>query len=151
MKNNKKRIILIGRSASGKTTLCQRMNNQELKYHKTQTVCLFSESMIDTPGEYLEYRSYQGALLVSSTNADMILFIQSAKDDGTMFPPAYSSMFGKPVIGVITKCDLADQEGLDCARNYLRLAGVEQIFETSSVTVEGIEILMKYLSLFDKE
>ena len=47
----KKRIILIGRSAAGKTTLCQRINNEELKYHKTQTVQVINQCMIDTPGE----------------------------------------------------------------------------------------------------
>jgi len=147
MGNTKERIILIGRSAAGKTTLCQRMNNQEIKYHKTQTVHLFSESMIDTPGEYLEYRSYQGALLVSSTNADTILFVQGAAEAGTVFPPAYASMFGKPVIGVVTKCDLANRKEIEDAKNYLRLAGVGQIFETSSVSGEGIDKLMKYLRL----
>ena len=34
----KQRMMLIGRSAAGKTTLCQRINNEDLRYHKTQTV-----------------------------------------------------------------------------------------------------------------
>ena len=50
----KKRIILIGRSTAGKTTLCQRINNEELHYYKTQTVQVINKNMIDTPGEYLE-------------------------------------------------------------------------------------------------
>ena len=52
----KKRIILIGRSTAGKTTLCQRINNEELRYYKTQTVQVINQNMIDTPGEYLERR-----------------------------------------------------------------------------------------------
>lgn len=140
-------IILIGRSRAGKTTLCQRMNQQDLKYHKTQTVQLFSESMIDTPGEYLEYRSYYGALLVSSANADTILFVQDAAENGTMFPPAYASMFGKPVVGVVTKCDLADERQIEETKHYLRLAGARRIFKTSSVSGDGIDTLMKYLKL----
>ena len=52
----KKRIILIGRSTAGKTTLCQRINNEELHYYKTQTVQVINKNMIDTPGEYLERR-----------------------------------------------------------------------------------------------
>ena len=52
----KRRIILIGRSTAGKTTLCQRINHEELQYHKTQTVQIVNQSMIDTPGEYLERR-----------------------------------------------------------------------------------------------
>lgn len=46
----KKRAILIGRSMAGKTTLCQFLYHEELKYHKTQTVQLINDSMIDTPG-----------------------------------------------------------------------------------------------------
>ena len=54
MEERKKRIILIGRSAAGKTTLCQRINHEDLTYHKTQTVQVINQTMIDTPGEYLE-------------------------------------------------------------------------------------------------
>ena len=43
MEKKKKRIILIGRSAAGKTTLCQRISHAELKYHKTQTVQIINQ------------------------------------------------------------------------------------------------------------
>ena len=66
----KKRIILIGRSTAGKTTLCQRINNEELRYYKTQTVQVINQNMIDTPGEYLERRGFRGALVVTSADAD---------------------------------------------------------------------------------
>ena len=69
----KKRIILIGRSTAGKTTLCQRINNEELRYYKTQTVQVINQNMIDTPGEYLERRGFRGALVVTSADADIIL------------------------------------------------------------------------------
>ncbi|MCI6174914.1 MAG: EutP/PduV family microcompartment system protein, partial [Clostridiales bacterium] len=58
----RKRIILIGRSTAGKTTLCQRLNHEELNYCKTQTVQIINRNMIDTPGEYLERRGFRGAL-----------------------------------------------------------------------------------------
>lgn len=148
MDNSKTRVILIGRSTAGKTTLCQAIYGQELKYHKTQTVQLFNESIIDTPGEYLEYRGYRGALLVSSANADTILFVQDVAEDGSMFPPGYASLFGKPVVGAITKCDLADDKQRLRAREYLSLAGAERIFETSSFSGEGIDELMEHLKLF---
>ena len=66
----KRRIILIGRSTAGKTTLCQRINHEELQYHKTQTVQIVNQSMIDTPGEYLERRYFRGCLLYTSDAAD---------------------------------------------------------------------------------
>ena len=77
----KKRIILIGRSTAGKTTLCQRINNEELRYYKTQTVQVINQNMIDTPGEYLERRGFRGALVVTSADADIILMVQDATEE----------------------------------------------------------------------
>ena len=120
----KKRIILIGRSTAGKTTLCQRINNEELHYYKTQTVQVINKNMIDTPGEYLERRGFRGALIVTSADADIILMVQDATEGGTMFPPLFCSMFaGKPCVGIITKADLADEEQIERAKKYLKDAG----------------------------
>lgn len=141
----KKRIILIGRSASGKTTLCQYLNHEVLRYHKTQTVQIVNQSMIDTPGEYLERTYLRGALMVTSADADIIVLVQDATERGTMFPPAYTSMFAKPSIGIVTKCDLADEKQIEDAKKYLKMAGAHHIFVTSSVEGLGFETLMSEL------
>lgn len=141
----KKRIILIGRSAAGKTTLCQRINNEELKYHKTQTVQIVNQNMIDTPGEYLERRYFRGALMVTATDADVIVLVQDATEGGSMFPPAYNSMFAKPTVGVVTKQDLATPKQLEHAQKHLKAAGAGEIFIVSSVTGDGVEALVKYI------
>ena len=73
---------------------------QELQYHKTQTVQIVNQSMIDTPGEYLERRYFRGALMVTAADADTIVLVQDATEKGSMFPPAYSSMFAKPAWGL---------------------------------------------------
>ena len=62
MEKKQKRIILIGHSAAGKTTLCQYFSHQALQYHKTQTVQIINQNMIDTPGEYIE-RTYMLSLI----------------------------------------------------------------------------------------
>lgn len=141
----KKRIILIGRSAAGKTTLCQAINHEDLKYHKTQTVQVVNQNMIDTPGEYLERTYMRGALMVTSTDADLIVLVQDATENGTMFPPAYTSMFAKPAIGVVTKSDLATVRQIEDAKQYLVMAGAGQLFVTSSVDGSGISGLLEHL------
>lgn len=141
----KKRVLLIGRSAAGKTTLCQRIGREDLRYHKTQTIQVFGDAMIDTPGEYLERTRFRGALMVTAADADLIAFLQDATEEGTMFPPAYSSTFPKPVIGIVTKCDLADARAVNRAREYLTLAGAGKMFLTSSLSGEGIDELVAYL------
>ena len=145
MEERKKRIILIGRSAAGKTTLCQRINHEDLAYHKTQTVQVINQTMIDTPGEYLERRYFRGALMVTATDADVVVFVQDATEDGTMFPPAYNSQFAKPAVGVVTKSDIATPEQVERAKKYLRMAGADRMFVTSSVSGEGVDDLLKFL------
>ena len=46
-----KKIVLMGRSECGKTTLTQALKGEKIHYHKTQYVNHF-DVIIDTPGEY---------------------------------------------------------------------------------------------------
>ena len=103
--------------------------------------------MIDTPGEYMERRGFWGALMVTSADADVVVLVQDATENGTMFPPAYSSMFAKPIVGVVTKKDLATEEQVENAKKYLRLAGAKEIFAASGVTGEGVPELVAHLNL----
>lgn len=143
----KRRIILIGKSTAGKTTLCQCINHEELKYHKTQTVQVINKNMIDTPGEYLERTGYRGALIVTSTEADIIVLVQDATEAGTMFPPMFNSMFAKPCVGVVTKADLASKEQVERAKKYLKMAGAGSLYVTSAVTGEGVDELVEKLHI----
>lgn len=141
------RVILIGKSTAGKTTLCQCISKEELKYHKTQTVQIVNKNMIDTPGEYLERTGYRGALAVASVDADVILLVQDATEAGTMFPPMFNSMFTKPCVGVVTKADIASEEQVERAKKYLKNAGAGSLYVTSAVTGEGVDELVKQFHL----
>jgi len=147
MECRKKRLILIGRSMAGKTTLCQYLNHEDLKYHKTQTIQLMNDQIIDTPGEYLERNYLRGALAVTAVDADYIVFIQQADEGGTMFPPGYASTFSKPCIGIVTKSDLATKKQITEARDYLTAAGAQTTFVTSSYQGTGFKELMKCLEM----
>ena len=50
-----RKIMFIGRSEAGKTTLTQAMKGNTITYHKTQYVNHY-DVIIDTPGEYLQSR-----------------------------------------------------------------------------------------------
>lgn len=63
-----KKIILMGNSFCGKTTLCQRLAGKQLVYKKTQAIEVVA-SAIDTPGEYLENRGMYKALVVTAVEA----------------------------------------------------------------------------------
>lgn len=147
MKENKKaRVILIGKSTAGKTTLCQAMNDEEIHYHKTQTVTFINDQFFDTPGEYLERGNMRGALTITATDADMILFVQDATENGTMFPPCFAGQYCKPCIGVVTKTDIATDEQIKYAIKYLEMAGATKIFLTSSYEKKGCKELLEWIN-----
>ena len=144
----KRRIILIGRSTAGKQRFASGSTTRNCSTTKTQTVQIVNQSMIDTPGEYLERRGFRGALIVTSADADIILMVQDATEGGTMFPPLFCSMFaGKPCVGIITKADLADEEQIERAKKYLKDAGAGTLYVTSAVTGEGVEQLVRDLHI----
>lgn len=146
----KKKIMLIGSSTCGKTTLCQRLNGLEIKYHKTQTIGVINNT-IDTPGEYLENRQLYKGIIVTAADSDMILFLQDATDERFRFSPGQAAFFSVPVIGVVSKIDIAEKQQIDDAAELLELAGCEKIFFTSAVTGEGTRELLDYLEAFDEE
>ena len=45
------KVMLIGRTGCGKTTLAQILNDEVIEYRKTQMI-LYEGEIIDTPGEY---------------------------------------------------------------------------------------------------
>ena len=128
------KVILIGRSESGKTTLTQALMGEDIHYNKTQTTTR-DGFLIDTPGEYIQTRNFGGALAVYA-------------EPYSLFSPNITSMANRLVIGIITGID---QKGanVDRAERWLRLAGCKTIFKVSAVTGEGIDELKEFLTSFD--
>ena len=147
--DHKNIIILIGRSSAGKTTFCQYINQEDLIYHKTQTIQIMNGNIIDTPGEYLERGRMRGALTVASVDADIIFLVQDATENGTMFPPAYAASFAKPSIGLVTKEDIATKEQVADAVHFLEMAGADKVFVISSTKGTGFGELFEYLNSFN--
>ena len=143
-----KKLILIGRSESGKSTLIQALRHEEIHYHKTQYID-YSESIIDTPGEYIEAKQLGGALAVYSYEADVIGILISATEPFCLFPPNVVGICTRPVIGIVTKCD-HPYAVPKRAEGWLRLCGCKRVFFTSSYDNVGIQEILDYLSL-DKE
>ena len=140
-----KKVMMMGRVSCGKTTLCQYLLGQELQYHKTQTVQILGDA-IDTPGEYVENRALMRGLTVTAVDADAVLFLQDCTDLECRFSPGQAAMYGRPVIGVVSKIDAApDGQAVEDARMLLRLSGADPIFAISAYTGEGVEELVDYL------
>jgi len=139
-----KKTMLIGRTGCGKTTLTQKLMDEEVKYKKTQAVS-YKNKIIDTPGEYVENKMYYKSLLVLSADAKVIVLVQSAIDGATLFPPKFSTMFPKKdVIGVITKTDL-ENANIERSKKFLIEAGVTEVFTIGLEDSKGLEEIKKRL------
>lgn len=139
-----KKIILIGSVASGKTTICQYLNDMVIKYKKTQAVEIYNET-IDTPGEYLDNHHMWRTLMVTAADAEQIIFIQDASREIYHYAPGCAASFTQPVAGVITKIDIATEKQIRDARELLEMAGAAPIFEVCPLTGEGMESLRAFL------
>ncbi len=139
------KIMLIGRTGSGKTTLTQKLNDEIVSYKKTQAVS-YKSKIIDTPGEYVENKMFYKSLLVLSADAKIIILIQAANDEDTLFPPKFSTMFSrKEIIGVVTKADINSNTAR--SEKILIEAGAKEVFKIGLDDKEGLEILKKRLGL----
>jgi len=139
-----KETILMGMSGCGKTTLIQALLGEAFRYDKTQTIERHLQ-FIDTPGEYIEHRSFYRALIVSSVDADQIGLVQDVGRE-SWIPPAFATTFAKPVFGVVTKTDLARTPAdVVKAHAVLERAGADPIYEVSALNGQGLNDLYRQL------
>ena len=99
-----RKIMFVGRSESGKTTIMQAMKGEKITYHKTQYVNHY-DVIIDTPGEYAETKELSAALAIYGCEADIIGLLMSAIEPFSLYPPNVVSVSNREVVGVVTKID----------------------------------------------
>lgn len=138
-----KKIILMGRSECGKTTLTQALKGEHIKYQKTQYVNYF-DVIIDTPGEYIQTKSLGYALALYAYEADVVGLLLSATEPYSVYPPNVTCMVNREVIGIVTKIHEANANK-ERAEKWLRLTGCKKIFFVDSTRQEGIPEILEYL------
>lgn len=140
-----KRMMLIGPSQCGKTSLTQALRGEALQYQKTQAI-VWSAETIDTPGEYLENRCLYSALLASACEADVIALVLNSDAGWSPFSPGFTGPMNRPVIGILTKADLANPQRITRVTQWLTLAGAQTVFVTSAVNNSGLDELFAFLN-----
>ena len=138
-----RKIMLVGRSESGKTTLKQALRGEKIKYHKTQYVNHY-ERVIDTPGEYAQTKNLGGALALYSYEADIIGLLMSAIEPFSLYPPNVTAAANREVIGIVTQIDRKGAN-VDRAVQWLKLAGCKKIFRVSAQKNIGVEEIIDYV------
>ncbi len=138
-----KKMILVGRSECGKTTLRQALKGKTIQYEKTQYVNHF-DVIIDTPGEYAETNTLARALALYSYEADVVALLINAQEPYSLYPPNIAPVVNRPVIGIVTQIDAPDANVAQ-ATAWLELTQANPIFPISAFTGEGIWRLLDYL------
>ena len=139
-----KKLILIGRSEAGKTTLTQALKGETITYQKTQYINYY-DVIIDTPGEYAQTAKLGRALALYSYEADVVGLLLAANEPYSLHPPNITCMVNREVIGIVTKIDREDADPEQAAR-WLRLTGCKKIFFVNSRASEGVAEILEYLS-----
>lgn len=138
-----KKIILMGRSECGKTTLTQALKGEHIEYHKTQYINYF-DVIIDTPGEYIQTKQLGYALALYAYEADIVGLLLSATEPYSLYPPNITCMVNREVVGIVTKIN---EKGAnpERAKRWLQLTGCKTIFFVDSQRQQGIPEILEYL------
>ena len=134
-----RKIIFIGRSEAGKTTLTQAMKGKKIVYHKTQYINHY-DVIIDTPGEYAETKELAGSLAVYSAEADVVGLLISATEPFSLYPPNVTAQANREVVGIVTKCD-------HWAANPERIADIISYLKEEHETLPWEEVKAQYDNL----
>jgi ethanolamine utilization protein EutP len=140
----KKRIMVIGPSQAGKSTLINVLNGTNRPLKKTQDV-IYGKYTIDTPGSYIENPSMYKYLIATAQDASHVLLLLDQSSLREVYPPHFAKVFTCPVIGVMTKLDLVEGNGELCIAQLKRSGVCEPYFGISAQDNTGLQALKDYL------
>lgn len=138
-----KKIILVGRSECGKTTLTQALKGEEITYQKTQYINNF-DVIIDTPGEYIQTKGLGAAIALYAYESDVVGLLISSTEPYSLYPPNITCMVNREVVGIVTKVD-DPKANIERASHWLRLCGCKKIFYVNSTEGKGVADILEYL------
>ena len=138
------RVMAIGPVGAGKSTLLARLGLRGGPAKKTGGVEYHAEA-VDTPGEAFEIPTLYHMLIMSSTKASVVLLLADPTRK-RRFPARFALSMRAPIVGIVSKIDIATPENILRAEKTLAQSGVRKIFRVSSLTGEGIPDLESYLN-----
>lgn len=142
----RKRIMVVGPTNCGKTSLVNALNDYDGTLRKTQDI-IYGKNTIDVPGSYIENPWMYKHIIATAQEASHVLILVDQSRCASIYPPGFVKIFRCPVIGVITKIDLrAENENL-CYRNLQQTGVPEPYYKISVPNGTGIDSLKEYLFL----
>jgi Ethanolamine utilization protein len=140
----RKRIMVIGPTNCGKTTLVNILNDFQGPLRKTQDI-IYGKNTMDVPGSYIENAWMYKHLIAASQDASHVLIIVDQSRCADVYSPGFAKVFKCPVIGVITKVDLMPENEELCKRQLKKIGVTEPYYQISSLYGTGVCALKNYL------
>lgn len=138
-------FVLMGAVSAGKTTLFNALQGVAEPARKTQAVEFGADGSIDTPGEFFSHPRFYHALINTTSDAEILVYVHAADDTQCRLASGLLDVYGKRrLLGVITKIDLPGVD-VPAIRELLHANGIEEIFEVSATTGAGLDVLARTL------
>ena len=139
--------MVIGPTGCGKTSLVNELNGFEGRLRKTQNL-IYGEKTIDVPGSYIENAWMYKHLIAAAQDASHVLILVDPSRSDDVYSPGFAKAFRCPVIGVITKCDLTEENDESAVQKLRKLGVAEPYYRISILDGTGMASLKDRLGVF---
>lgn len=139
----KRKIMIVGPTQSGKSTLANMLNGEDKPLRRTQDT-VFGKEAIDVPASYIENRTYKHLIALAQNSADCVVLIVNQDKPTAEYSPGFSRVFTCPVIGVISKAG-RNMQNREYCKNQLRRSGINPPYFLIDERGGQIEELKEYI------
>ncbi|WP_077928055.1 EutP/PduV family microcompartment system protein [Wohlfahrtiimonas populi] len=141
-----KKYVFVGSVGVGKTSLFNALMGDYELARKTQAVDYNLMGGIDTPGEFFSHPHLYKAMISTTTEAEIIIYVHSAEDQICRLPRGILDIYNnKTIVTVITKVDLPDVD-LPAVRKVLVECGLKEPFlEINTQDPKDVQMVADYL------
>lgn len=140
----KKRIMIIGPTRCGKTSLANGINGSDRPIKRTQDI-IYGKYTIDVPGSYIENTDLYKHIIAAAQDAVCVLILIDQPASADVYSPGFARVFTKPTFGVVTKTDLAGDNAENAVRQLAMTGAGKPYFKVSMAEGTGVEELKRFL------